>query len=344
MGILVEVGERWTVASLLQRFQEAPGFASPATLLHRRRSAAAVEADPLGSLPVGRLNALRMDHVVKQWEAAGVSSDQIRHRVVVLQAAVRWAVTGDYLARDVLAGFRGVPHGRPHIHAPVPVMRRLVALSRLDLDQARRVWAQQPHSTAAALRVFRAQQTMLAIGLAADVGPRCGEVVGLRTDDLQGRELWIERAVKRGDSGFEVGPTKTYRSEWVVVSSVTARHWNDYLHQWFGPSTVSGVDAHWLFSAQPGGPWPLTPGTMAGRFAAVAGRLGTQDRMSLHRVRHTVAITLVAMGEHDMARRQLRHSRLGTTLRHYTDTTGVGGRHAAQDLEDLYSTAPPSRP
>lgn len=172
-----------------------------------------MEADPLGSLPVGRLSALRMSHVVKRWQAAGVSSDQSRHRVVVLQAAVRWAVTGDYLARDVVAGFRGVSHGWPRTHVPVPVVRRLVTLSRLDLDQARRDWTQQPRSTAAALRVFRAQQTMLAIGLVADVGPRCGEIVGLRTDDLHGRELWIERAVKRADSGFEVGPTKTYRPE-----------------------------------------------------------------------------------------------------------------------------------
>lgn len=344
MGTLRDVGERWTVASLLRRFQEAPGFASPATWHDRFRSATVVQADPLGSLPVGRLNPVRMGVVVQRWQAAGLSSHQIRHRVVVIQAAVRWAVTADYLARDVLVGFRGVPHGWPRTHVPVPVVRQLATLGRLDLDQTRRERIQQPRSRSAAMRVFRAQQTMLAIGLVADVGLRRGELTGLRTDDLQGRELWVERAIKRAQFGLEVGPPKTYRPDWITVSAVTARNWAEYLHEWFGPTTLSGMDSQWLFSALPGGPRPLAPETLATRFAAVATKVRTQDQISLHRVRHTVATSLVAMGELDVARRRLRHSRLDTTLRHYTDTTDVNGRHAADDLEDLYATDPPGTP
>jgi integrase len=338
VGSLRAVGERWTVSLLVRHFDDAPTFSSPVTRASQSWLVAAVSADPLGRVKVGRLDVPRLTGAVACWRKAGLSEHQVRGRVAVVRAAVSWACAEDYLLRDMLAGVRGLAvGGLPRTHTPVHVVREAIALARLDLGRARVECTSDTKGSAALWRAFRAEQTLLAVCLLAEVGLRRGERTGLRSDDLDGAALSVERAVKRAQAGVVVGPTKTYRSGRVTVSPMTARLWCDYLSRWFGPTALSGVESFWLFARRPGASTPFSPETLAGRFGQLAQRTGAAGPVSLHRVRHTAATLLVTAGELAGAQHRLRHSRLDTTLRHYVDTTGLtDDRDVANELQRLY--------
>lgn len=285
LAVLHAVGERWTVSSLLRRFDDAPTFSSPVTRGSQSWSVHAVCADPLGEVTVGRLSPARLVGAVNRWRKAGVSEHQVRGRVAVVRAAVGWAFAGDCLLCDRLAGVRGLATGgTPRRHTPVHIVREALALARHDRERARVERAARPGCNAVLWRMFRAEQTLLAVCLVAEVGLRRGELTGLRSDDLYGVDLSVERAVKRARSGVVVGPTKTYRSGLLTVSSGTARLWRDYLSTWYGSTAVSGVESFWLFSRRPGAAEPFSPETLARRFSVLAHRTSaTAPVVAVHR-------------------------------------------------------------
>jgi integrase len=338
LGILQAVGERWTVSALVQRFNDAPGYASPVTLDCRSTLAAAMRADPLGRVRVGRLGPLLLSTTVQRWRASAVPPGAVRGRVNLLRSAVTWAADHGFLAGNVLAGVQGMPIGVPRTHTPIPVMRELLSIAHHDMIRARGMLARRPGSREAETSAFRAQQNLLLVQLVADTGLRRGELAALRSDDLLGRTLWVERALKSLSCGVVVvGPPKMYKTGRVTVSAATAQLWDQYLREWFEPSVVSGVDTVWLFVAKPSASRHVHPTTLASRFDELARRVGTCDAVTLHRVRHTVATALVSLGDLDGAQRRLRHSRLDTTLRHYVDTTGLGDdTEVADELERFY--------
>lgn len=337
MGTLRAVGDRWTVSHLMREFELAPGFTSPVTRVGRAAAAVAVRADRLGTFRVSELTPALLAGAAARWRSIGLSDHQVRARVATIRSAVGWAIAQDYLARDALAGVESVPGGRPRTHAPVGVVREIVALARRDLAAARSEQIHDPNATGLARRVFRAHQTLL-VCVVADAGLRRGELAGLRTDDLCGRELSVERAVNRVPGGVTIGPPKTYRPGRVTVSAPTARLWQGYVGEWHGFTFVSGVDWSWLLCARPGATRPLTSESVAARFTGLASRTGLAGRVGLHQVRHTVATTWVASGRIEAAQHRLRHSKLDTTLRHYVDTTGVlDDVEVADALECFYS-------
>jgi integrase len=118
--------------------------------------------------------------------------------------------------------------------------------------------------------------------------------------------------------------------------------WRDYVGDWYGPTVLSGARSVGSFCSLPGEPRLLSPETLAGRFTDLARRTGAEGPVSLHRVRHTVATTLVGSGQIEGAQHRLRHSRLDTTLRHYVDTTGLGEDvDVADELERWYGAGEP---
>jgi integrase len=141
----------------------------------------------------------------------------------VLRFAVSWAVYQQWLAVDVLAGAGGAPSSTPRSQVLVSTVRAVVAEARKDVRCAEEQYARCRWSPAAELTMFRAQQRLLLVYLVADTGLRRGELTGLRSDDLLGRELWIERAVTSGPRGGTVlGPTKSHRHGRLTVTSATA--------------------------------------------------------------------------------------------------------------------------
>jgi integrase len=338
LGTLRAVGERWRLSMLVRLFCEAPGWASPVTLADRSRLVEDIAADHLGTTRLARLSPVVVSDAVEWWRLAGVSDGVARSRVNLVRLAVGWAVGEGLLVRDVLVGARGLPTGKARTQTPIPVLRKVITIVRCDVVRAHEGLARDPASRRAKWALFRAQQNKLLVYLVADSGLRRGELAGLRSDDLVGRGLWVERAVKVTRCGVMLGPSKTYRQARMTVSTATARAWREYVHDWFGASFVSGRDTAWLFGAHPASARPVHPMTLADRFGRLVARVDSGSGVrGLHGVRHTVATTLVGHGDVESAQRRLRHSRLDTTLRHYVDTTGVDDDSEIADrLEALY--------
>lgn len=217
-----------------------------------------------------------------------------------------------------------------------------MAAAREDLRRAEERHALHGWSSAAELASFRAEQRLLLVYLVADTGLRRGELAGLRSDDLLGRELWIERAAKYGPGGGPVvGPTKSHRHGRLTVAAATARCWHDHVRVWHGLSAARGARSVWLFTATPQARRPMAPQTLADRFAYVKA-LAHSGNASLHGVRHTVATSLARTGKLAPAQRRLRHRAMSTTLRHYVDPTGIDDETVADDLEQVFLLGHPS--
>jgi integrase len=245
------------------------------------------------------------------------------------------------LAADVLAGVIGAPDCSPRGQVPVSTVRAVVAAAAEDVRRAAVRYARHRRSLVARWCLFRAQRLLLVL-LVADTGLRRGELAGLRTDDLLGRELWIERAVKSGGpQGVVVGPTKSHRHGRLTVTVATARFWHDHVRKWHGPKAARGMRSVWLFTASPRVNRPMSPCTLAARFAHVKA-LAEINQATLHGMRHTVATSLAQAGRLVPAQRRLRHRALGTTLRNYVDTTGLDDEAVADDLERVFLTGHPA--
>jgi integrase len=237
VGRLVGVGERWRVAELVDRYVGAARYWSPATMARREIAARMVAGDRLGTVRVGRLSPRVLGAAMDRWRAAGVSAATVRAAHGVVRFAVSWAVEQRWLAADVLAAVGGVPGCSPRGQAPVSTVRAVVAAAREDVRRAEERHVRCGGSSAVELGLFRAEQRLLLVYLVADTGLRCGELAGLRSDDLLGRELWIERAVKRDlRGGAVVGPTKSHRHDRLTVSAATAHCWHEHVHTWHSPS------------------------------------------------------------------------------------------------------------
>jgi integrase len=77
-----------------------------------------------------------------------------------------------------------------------------------------------------------------------------------------------------------------------------------------------GAGRDWLFSPTPTRATFLQPRGLAARFEALREFAGVPDA-ALHRLRHTVAVVLVADGKLLAAQHRLGHRDRSTTLRHY---------------------------
>ena len=236
MGLLVGVGERWRVAELVTRYVGAAQYWSPATTARRETAARNVTGDRLGTVLVGRLNPTMLDAAVDRWRTAGASAAMVRAMQGVVRFAVSWAVEQRWLVADVLAGVGGTPGCPPRGQMPVSAVRAVATAAREDVRRAKERYVGCGGSSAVKLDLFRAEQRLLLVYLVADTGLRCGELAGLRSDDLLGRELWIERAVKRDlRGGLVVGPTKSHRHGRLTVSAATAQCWREHVRAWHGP-------------------------------------------------------------------------------------------------------------
>lgn len=279
-----------------------------------------------------------MPHI--QWRTAGLSERVVSGRLIVMCSAVTWAVNQGILRRDVLAGGRCVGPGcRPRTHLPVSVVRDVVALAQHESVNARAVHARRPGSPAGLAAMFRAHQVLLIVYLVADAGLRRGEIAGLRSDDLEGQVLWVERALKWTRGGRLVGPPKTYhragqreRTDRAVMARVRER----VVRVGSVVGSGSGVAVSRATRRGASG--------LPGHDRRPVHRTGPADRSGRDQVGGAPGPThrrdrVGRMGEIARAQQRLRHHRLDRTLRHYVDTTGLGDDvGVADELERYYRT------
>lgn len=170
--------------------------------------------------------------------------------------------------------------------------------------------ARSDYRTAAGRRrLFEAEQVELLVRLAADSGARRGELAALRLGDLEGRVLHTCRNIS-GPLTVTTPKGNQYRT--LTLGRTTVERWRAHADAWPG----SGRGCDWLFSAGPARSTFVQPRGLAARFERLRVIAGVPDA-SLHRLRHTVAVVLVADGKLLAAQHRLGHRDLSTTLRHY---------------------------
>jgi integrase len=304
-----------TVGELLTRWFAAGHAWKPSTRIGYDCDVRALCADPIANLRLCSLDLAAMHRVVGRWQATGVTVATVSSRTKALSSALRWAVEQGILRAHPLAGMR---------HPPVPLPRLPLPLD--DVDRLLRAAAKQVAGARAdrsGHAVFEAEQTELLVRLAADSGARRGELAALKIGDLEDRVLHICRNIS-GPSTVTTPKSHQYRS--LTLGRATVELYRAHVARW--PEKVRSGD--WLFAPTPARVTFIQPRGLAARFERLRDFAGVPDA-ALHRLRHTVAVLLVAEGELLAAQHRLGHRDLSTTLRHYgwaqaPDDTAVADR------------------
>lgn len=137
------------------------------------------------------------------------------------------------------------------------------------MDKARAALAERPDSRGRTFELWRAEQDVLLVRLAADSGARRGELAALRVDDLEGRVLSIDRAA----IGTVIGPTKTHQRGRLTLGATVAAYWVEHVEAWRAHSMAGGQQGPWLFAADPCRQGIL-PGCLSHRFNRLAEQAG----------------------------------------------------------------------
>ena len=222
---------------------------------------------------------------------------------------------------------RGPPQTGIRTHAPVETVRAILDHAAHRMATAAELGDDTFNGRA---RLHRAEQLLLLVRLAADSGARRGELAALQFDDLDGDVLTIAR----GTSNEVVGPTKTGRTRRLTLGATTAALWRDTTRTWQHRHDGQPVGP-WLFSADLDHSTRLTTSALGHWFASLATDAGHPD-ITLHRLRHTVATTLVSRGDILGAQHRLGHRDASTTLRIYAHALPLTDADAADTLDRLY--------
>lgn len=161
--------------------------------------------------------------------------------------------------------------------------------------------------------------------------PGAGRSPPVQVGDLDGDVLTIARAA----SAEVVGPTKTRRIRRLTLGATTAGLWRDSVTTWRERARDAAAFGPWLFSRDADHATRLRASTLGHWFATLAADAGHPD-VTLHRLRHTVATTLVGRGDLLQAQQRLGHRDASTTLRIYSHAMPLTDADAAYALDQLY--------
>ncbi len=127
----------------------------------------------------------------------------------------------------------------------------------------------------------------------------------------------LQLRLSRSERGNISGPStvttpKSHQHRSLTFGSGTAELWHRHVERW----PAAARDRDWLFAPTPARATFLQPRGLAAQFERLRDFAGVPDA-ALHRLRHTVAVVLVAEGKLLAAQHRLGHRDLSTTLRHY---------------------------
>jgi integrase len=158
--------------------------------------------------------------------AGGRAQPTVAGWVRCLRSAFGWAYVEGFLDRNPLDGLRGPTQPGVRLHAPVEVVRAILA--RAENDVASVAAGAVGRSPVTSVRLHKAEQVLLLARLAADTGARRGELAALQFGDLDGDVLTIARAT----SNEMVGATKTGRTRRLTLGRTTAGLWRATVATW----------------------------------------------------------------------------------------------------------------
>lgn len=311
-----------TVGELLERWMSAEHGWKPSTWSGYRLAVRRLTADPLAARAPASVSPPVLRAAMRAWSERGIPTTTISLHVRTLRSAFGWAFHERLLASQPLAGFRGPPQPEPRRDVPLDVVRELLAAADHDVQAATRAdrWRHQT------------EQVRLLLRLASDTGARRGELAALRTTDLHGRLLHIERGV----SNEIVTTTKTGRSRRITLGTTTAQLWHEQVATWQQQVGDQRLGP-WLFSADRDHRTRLRASTLSHWFRDFVRQHGHAG-VCLHALRHTVATTLVADGHLLQAQQRLGHAEASTTLRQYCHALPLNDQGIADHLDQLLVT------
>ena len=245
-----------TLAELLGAWLAAEHDWKPSTWHNYRLAADRLAKDPLAARPPTRLSPPVVTAAVRTWRTAGIPPSTMALHVRTLRAALGWAYEQRLIACQPMDGMRGLPQSEPRRDVPVAVVTELLGAAEDDLAHAD--GQRSRHA---------AEQLRLLLRLAAGTGARRGELAALRTDDLDGRRLRIER----GLSDEVLTTTKTGRARTVTVATTTAELWHRTVDDWQGRQGNQPLGS-WLFATDASHTTRLGAGRLAGQFRAFCRR------------------------------------------------------------------------
>ena len=323
---------RLTVAELLERFFAAPHLWKPATVSSHSHVIRSLVGDSLARRRLVALTPGDVRAAICRWQSAGLSVSTVSSRWLVLRSALSWAVSEGVLRSNPLAGMRGPSRPQPRRYHTLSEVRQLLRSAEDNVEKATIALAVDPMSPGLRRLLFRAEQGLLLVRLAADSGARRGELAALRLGDLDGRVLTIERGLSRG----VLGSTKSSRVRRLTLRSTTASLVQTHYSSWVerGPSP----EFDWLFAPNPTRTTFMTADALSHKFRRLGISAGVSNP-ALHRLRHGVATYLVGQGKVLKAQARLGHSDPSTTLRHYSHATALDDEDVADGLDSLLNKA-----
>lgn len=227
-----------------------------------------------------RLDDLRPEHFEELWAemvAEGIASSTINKNAVTCRLALRHAERSGWIK------------GNPAKLAELPKRR-----------ERPKVWPVPDDVARFAKKAYERDRTVYdyAVVIAA-TGMRPGEACALRTDDLDGNELTIQRALDVCEGKARIKCTKTGKNRTLTVDDETAR----IIRSRPGPFVFGGSE-------------PIRTDLMSKRFRRVARR--AKVCFTPRNLRHYHATQLIAAGaDIETVKARLGHSNSHTTAAFY---------------------------
>jgi integrase len=274
----------------------------------------------LGHIKLTKLTPFDLQRLYADRLDAGLSATTVHHLHVMLHGALKQAVRWGMVTRNV----------SDMVDAP---RRTFPDITTWSPEQVGRFFTESDqHGLAAFWR------------LALLTGMRRGELLGLKWEDidLERGSLAVRRTLSRGNGGtWEIGQPKTAsgrRSIALPQSCVSALR-KHRVAQNTARLRLGEIweDHDFVFTNRTGGPLHVNSMMLQIRKLTEAAGL---PKIRFHDLRHTSATLLLAKGVHPkIVQERLGHSDISMTLNRYSHVTPDMQRHAADLLEEAFSSA-----
>jgi len=286
---------------------------SPTTLRRYKNLLSKRILPALGQRPVHSIRTMDLDQLyLGLTKQVGLAPATVRQVHSVIRRAFRQAVRWGWVSTN------------PAINASPP---RLVKadLSPPDVAQVGEM-----------IDMARANDPQLArfLHIAASTGARRGELCALRWRNIntESQTLTIERSIIEVPGGLAEKDTKTHANRRIALDPGTLDVFEEQRIEMLdfarGASLKLTGDSY-IFSREPDGAIPWTPGTVTRRFEAIRHSLG-YDKIRLHDFRHFTATRLMAAGVPvRTVSGRLGHANAATTLTVYAHWVEASDQEAA---------------
>lgn len=313
--LLVDLGatpktSRMTIGELLAHWQVAADI----SITYRADIESIIGRLPekVTDMPVTGTGPVAIKRMFADLTAQGWTAHRLRRLHSVLSSAWKMALGEEWVTTNPLAAVTKPPVDRPDVGPPeLAVLHELVASTRPALG--------------------------LYLRVAAAVGARRGEVVGLQWGDLNGAQLNIRRALSTSSTAGTVvteGKSGRKGQRVVAITDLLAKQLRDHHTAQCAAAVEAGLpDPVWIFSHDQG-QTPWRPGYISLEFRRLCKRADVTG-VRLHDLRHLMATGMLAAGVpiHIVSGR-LGHTKIATTLDVYGHYIPAADAAAASAWED----------